>query len=179
MIRQRKLTLEINFSLTSSTHAPETRWTGKLKEQLFSPQCILFQLAFYQMPVPGWQDIGQSPIWYCSVNQLQSYEGKQYLLPYYVRYNRRKSILSPQCKCNDSNKVKIVKGFGCNKGGVPDCPKQVSPYCKDGTHLTGNNIMRWRAKTAEERVGQGDAYKGCICPDGIMPRLVILLFLVI
>ena len=77
-----------------------------------------------------------------------------------------------QCKCNGSNKVSVVKGFGCAKGGIPDCPRQVRPFCKDGTRLTTNYVMRWRGKTAGQRMRRGNGYKGCVCPDGIMPRLL-------
>ena len=79
-------------------------------------------------------------------------------------------VLHFQCKCNGSNKVKVVKAFGCAKGGVPDCPRQVRPFCKDGTRLTTNYVMRWRGETAGQRAILGNGYKGCVCPDGIMPR---------
>ena len=63
-----------------------------------------------------------------------------------------------------------MKAFGCAKGGVPDCPRQVRPFCKDGTRLTTNYVMRWRGETAGQRAILGNGYKGCVCPDGIMPR---------
>ena len=86
-----------------------------------------------------------------------------------------KPILPFQCKCNGSNKVKVVKAFGCKKGGVPDCPEQARPFCKDGTRLTTNYVIKWRTKNVEERVSKGSGFRGCICPDGIMPRLVTYL----
>ena len=83
-------------------------------------------------------------------------------------------VLHFKCKCNGSNKVKVVKAFGCAKGGVPDCPRQVRPFCKDGTRLTTNFVMRWRGETAGQRAILGNGYKGCACPDGIMPRSILI-----
>ena len=68
--------------------------------------------------------------------------------------------------------MKINQAFGCKKGGYVTCPNVEDLYCKDGTRLNPNNILKWRAKTAKERWTSGKSDKGCACPDGIMPRLV-------
>ena len=75
-----------------------------------------------------------------------------------------------QCKCNGSNKVKINQAFGCKKGGYVTCPNMDDLYCKDGTNLNPNNILKWRRKSAKDRWATGKSSKGCACPDGIMPR---------
>ena len=53
-----------------------------------------------------------------------------------------------------------------------DCPAPSKILCKDGTQLDNTKIMKWRTRTAVERRRLGDGYKDCICPDGIMPRFV-------
>ncbi len=65
-----------------------------------------------------------------------------------------------RCKCN--GKVRVVTGFGCPKGGIPDCPKEYELYCKDGTNLSPTRVMRHKMVTGR--------VQNCICKDGIMPR---------
>ncbi len=67
-----------------------------------------------------------------------------------------------RCKCQGSNDVKIVTSFGCHKGGIPDCPDEYDLYCKDGTHLSPEWVLRH--KKVKGRV------ESCVCKDGIMPR---------
>jgi len=75
-----------------------------------------------------------------------------------------------KCKCKGSNKVKIQQEFGCPNGGLSSCPKLDDLYCKDGTHLSPNNVMQWRMKNARERWNAKKPRRFCACPDGIMPR---------
>ena len=79
-----------------------------------------------------------------------------------------------QCKCNGSNEVKVVQEFGCEKGGYPLCNKDepgvFNLACKDGTKLTFPYILQWNIDTLAEQWRLGKNFKGCLCPDGIMPR---------
>ena len=68
--------------------------------------------------------------------------------------------------------MEIGQEFGCPKGGLSACPKLDDLYCKDGTHLSPNNMMRWRMKNARERWSAEKPRRFCACPDGIMPRSV-------
>jgi hypothetical protein len=56
--------------------------------------------------------------------------------------------------------VKIVTGLGCPKGGYPVCPDIYELYCKDGLHLTPNELLLWKINGS----------KGCVCKDGFFPR---------
>ena len=71
--------------------------------------------------------------------------------------------------------MKFNQGFGCKAGGFPDCQKPNDLFCRDGTQVDQNAIMRWKAKTVGERRALGKEYTGCICSDGVMPRFVSLL----
>ena len=68
--------------------------------------------------------------------------------------------------------MQVNQGFGCKKGGMFDCPAPSKILCKDGTQLDSSSTLKWRAGTANERRRLGDEYKGCACPDGVMPRFV-------
>lgn len=78
-----------------------------------------------------------------------------------------------QCKCNGSNEVKVVQEFGCEKGGYPVCKNEPGSFnlvCKDGTKLTFPYILQWNIDTLSEQWKLGKDFKGCLCPDGIIPR---------
>jgi len=79
-----------------------------------------------------------------------------------------------KCKCNGNNKVKVVQEFGCEKGGYPICnekePGVFNLACKDGTRLTFPFILQWNLDTLADQWRLGKDFKGCLCPDGIMPR---------
>jgi len=78
-----------------------------------------------------------------------------------------------KCKCNGSNEVKVVQEFGCEKGGYPVCKNEPGSFnlvCKDGTKLTFPYILQWNIDTLSEQWKLGKDFKGCLCPDGIIPR---------
>ena len=74
-------------------------------------------------------------------------------------------------------KVKVNRELGCKNGGYPRCPgKKVGLMfvnsCKDGTNLTLPYLLNWTVETLEEQWRLRKDFKGCACPDGIMPRWV-------
>ena len=72
-----------------------------------------------------------------------------------------------------------MQEFGCEKGGYPICNKKepgvFNLVCKDGTRLTFPYIIQWNLDTLADQWRLGKDYKGCLCPDGIMPRFAQVL----
>ena len=58
----------------------------------------------------------------------------------------------------------MITDFGCPAGGYPRCPSLEEFYCKDGTQLTSDFVMN-------REIERG--ITGCLCDDGIMPRLAL------
>ena len=105
----------------------------------------------------------------CPTNCQPTLDEGQIILPTFLNYLF-------QCKCNGNNKVKVVQEFGCEKGGYPICnekePGVFNLACKDGTRLTFPFILQWNLDTLADQWRLGKDFKGCLCPDGIMPRFV-------
>ena len=70
-------------------------------------------------------------------------------------------VLSPQCKCKNSDEVKTLTAMGCAKGGLAG-GSQGAMVCKDGTTI---NIP---ADPMRHYLKHGRT--GCLCPDGIFPK---------
>ena len=72
-------------------------------------------------------------------------------------------------------KVKVNRELGCKNGGYPGCLGYEEIFllsCKDGTKLTAPYLGNWTLDTLEEQWRLKKDFKGCACPDGIMPRWV-------
>merc|ERR1712241_1023679 len=69
-----------------------------------------------------------------------------------------------------AKKVNINKSYGCKKGGLPDCPKKNDLFCKDGTQMTANTILKyWGTAVLQRWRSSNGSFKSCVCPDGIQP----------
>lgn len=70
-----------------------------------------------------------------------------------------------QCGCLGSNEVMLITALGCRQGGFPTCPSPFEGYCKDGTQMTTNELLKYKMAVLNK-----ERPEGCACKDGIMPR---------
>ena len=191
MITQLQLTLDRNISKLSWTCVRRMSWTGKTGcaclvfycdwlgyVALFHFRCLCQDgKTTEKAPFDILKTINCRPkkvIGFvstikCPTNCQPTLDEGQIILPTFLNYLF-------QCKCNGNNKVKVVQEFGCEKGGYPICnekePGVFNLACKDGTRLTFPFILQWNLDTLADQWRLGKDFKGCLCPDGIMPRFV-------
>ena len=169
MITQLQLTLDHNMSKLSWTCVQKISWTGKAFITLIVIECDSFYYFSLRCLCHDGKTTEKAPFDILKTINCRPKKVRQ------VHILTRKSwIFSFQCKCNGSNKVKVVQEFGCEKGGYPICNKKepgtFNLACKDGTRLTFPYIIQWNLDTLADQWRLGKDYKGCLCPDGIMPR---------